>query len=148
MTENIVHRKYKILKDAVNDIWDRVSMWHAAEDIEVSTGLNLETDLADKTAKINALYDNLAPTETSPAASAHAVGSMIVYNGVLYRVISAISAGNTLAVGTNIEAKTAGAISKQLVASDGTEFYFDYYGGKYGYYPNASKTASQFVAIT
>ena len=50
----------------------------------------------------------IAPTETSPAASAHAVGENIIYNGTLYTVIAPIAANDALTVGTNIAAVTNG----------------------------------------
>lgn len=52
---------------------------------------------------------SLAVIETSSATQAHAVNSYLVYNGTLYKVISAIAAGESLTVGTNIRATTAGA---------------------------------------
>ena len=148
MTENIVHRKYKILVDALNDIWDRVSFWHAGEDIELSNGTNLETDLANKNAKLNSICTNFAPIETSPATSQHARGEMLIYNNSLYRVKAAIATGDTLTVGENIEARTVSTVSEHLVATNGVQFYFDVKDGKYGFYPNASKTASEFIPIT
>lgn len=49
---------------------------------------------------------SLAMIETSPATVAHAVGDYLVYNGQLYRVTAAISAGGSLTVGNNIVATT------------------------------------------
>lgn len=51
---------------------------------------------------------SIAVIETSPATSAHAVGTYLVYNGKLYKVTSAISANEQLVVGTNIVATTVG----------------------------------------
>ena len=69
--------------------------------------------LSDQTDLQNALdaksnIGNIATIETSPATANHAVGDFIVYNGQLYSVISAITAGNALVVGTNISATSAG----------------------------------------
>lgn len=45
----------------------------------------------------------IAPIEAGPTASqAFAVGKQLVYNGLLYKVTSAIAQGDTLTVGTNI----------------------------------------------
>lgn len=45
----------------------------------------------------------IAPIEAGPTASqAYAVGKQLVYNGLLYKVTSAIAQGDTLTVGTNI----------------------------------------------
>lgn len=46
--------------------------------------------------------DNIADVEVSPAVAAHAVDEQIIYNNVLYTVMSAISVGDILIVGTNI----------------------------------------------
>lgn len=56
--------------------------------------------------KIGLMDGNIAPTETSPTTNAYDVGDHLIYNNVLYRVKASISAGATLTVGTNIEAKT------------------------------------------
>lgn len=42
--------------------------------------------------------------ETSVATSAHAVDTFLIYNKTLYRVIAPIAVGDTLTVGTNIDA--------------------------------------------
>ena len=52
----------------------------------------------------------LATVEGSSTSSrTYAVGDYLVYNGILYRVTAAISAGQTLTPGTNISATNAGA---------------------------------------
>ena len=62
--------------------------------------------LSDKKANTS----TLATVEsTSTASKAYTVGSYLVYNGILYRVTAAISAGHTLTPGTNISATNAGA---------------------------------------
>lgn len=56
---------------------------------------------------------SLAMIEASPATANHAVGTYLVYNGILYSVTSAIAIGETLVVGTNIaEAKVGDALSE------------------------------------
>lgn len=69
--------------------------------------------LSDQTDLQNAMdaksnIGNIATIESSPASANHAVGEFIVYNGQMYSVISAITAGNALVVGTNISATSAG----------------------------------------
>jgi len=62
--------------------------------------------------------DSVAVTEeTSTATQAHAVGSLLFYDGTLYRVTSAISIGGTITPGTNV---TATDISDQLIVTAGT----------------------------
>lgn len=52
----------------------------------------------------------LATVERSSTASkTYAVGDYLVYNGILYKVISEIQSGHTLTPGTNISATNAGA---------------------------------------
>ena len=58
-------------------------------------------------AKANA--SNLATIESSTTASqAYSAGDHLVLNGQLYEVTTAISSGETLTVGTNIEARSVG----------------------------------------
>ena len=148
VTENIVHRKYRILIDDISDIWDRISFWRSASDIELSSGTDLETDLTNKQTKITANQTNLAQIEnSSTSAHAYTKGQLLVYNNQLYKVIAAIAVGNTLTVGTNIQTMSISNLSSMLTASTGIQFYFDYKDGKPGFYPNANKTASEFVPI-
>lgn len=69
--------------------------------------------------KTDTLVGNFAQIESATAAEAHSVGDYIVYNNQLYKVIAAISVGDTLEVGTNIESTSAGAelesINKSLM---------------------------------
>lgn len=46
----------------------------------------------------------IAPIETSPAEAAHTSGTQLIYNDTLYDVIANISIGDSLTVGTNIQA--------------------------------------------
>ena len=48
----------------------------------------------------------VADIEVSPAESAHSVGDHIIYNGIQYKVTSAIAIGDSLVINTNIEAET------------------------------------------
>ena len=58
---------------------------------------------------------NLATVESGTTASqAYTVGDYLVYNGQLCKVISAIAQGDTLTVGTNIEATTSGGEFKKI----------------------------------
>lgn len=147
VTENIVHKKYRILIDDISDIWDRISFWRAAEDIELTDGNDLETDLTDKQTKITANQKNLAQVESTIVAHVYVKGQLLIYRNQLYRVLLPLAIGDTLVVGTNIEAVSVSTLSSMLTASDGSQFYFDYLDGKPGFYPNANKTASEFITI-
>ena len=145
-TENIVTGKfYRILKDKTNHIWDRISYWTHADDVELSNGTSLSTDLTAKQTKIDATQSDFAQVETSPTTHAYVKGQMLLYNNQLYRVKAAIASGATLTVGTNIEVVSVSTLSSMLTATNGNQFYFDVKDGTPGFYPSASKTASQFV---
>ena len=145
-TENIVKNKYyRILKDKTNSIWDRISFWTHADDVELTGGATLSSDLTAKQTKIDATQTDFAQVETSPTTHAYIRGQMLLYNNQLYRVKQTIAVGATLTVGTNIEAVSVSTLSSMLTATNGNGFYFDYKDGTPGFYPTASKTASQFV---
>lgn len=62
----------------------------------------------------NLIEAAIAPVETSPATAAHAKGAQLFYNDTLYKAKTAIEIGDTLTVGTNIEA--APNVTTQLSA--------------------------------
>ena len=88
-----------------------------------------------------------ATVETgSTASQAYTKGSYLFFNNRLCKAASAIASGATLTIGGNLTQTSLGAeITSHLRSSDGKEFYFDVKDGSYGYYPSASKTASEFV---
>lgn len=88
-----------------------------------------------------------ATVETgSTASQSYTKGSYLFFNNRLCKAASAIASGATLTIGGNLTQTSLGAeITSHLRSSDGKEFYFDVKDGKYGYYPSASKTASEFV---
>ena len=67
------------------------------------------SDVSLGSGTVKDLAGSVATIETSPTKAKHAVGDYIVYNGQLYKVTSAISAGATLTPGTNIIATNVGA---------------------------------------
>lgn len=145
-TENIVkNRYYRILKDKTNAIWDRISFWTHADDVELTGGATLSSDLTAKQTKIDATQSDFAQVETSPTTHAYIRGQMLIYNNQLYRVKANIAVGATLTVETNIEAVSVSTLSSMLTATNGNGFYFDVKDGTPGFYPTASKTASEFV---
>ena len=52
----------------------------------------------------NAVASSIAPIEQATATEAHATGTQFYYNDVLYTATADIAVGDTLTVGTNIEA--------------------------------------------
>lgn len=76
-----------------------VSVTQQGDQLSADNMNNLETRIDNA---FTEMAGNLAPIEVSPATTNHAVGTQIVYNGILYKVISAISTDDNLVVGTNI----------------------------------------------
>lgn len=52
---------------------------------------------------------SMATIELSPVQNSYAVGDFLVWKGQLYKVTAAIASGETLVIGTNIEAVTIGS---------------------------------------
>lgn len=148
-TENIVHKKYRILVDAVNGIYDRISMWRKSSDIELSDGTSLDTKLSSMNTLIASNISNLATVQASTTASqAYVKGNLLVLNNQLYRVKAAIASGASIVTsgsGANVEAITISTLSSMLSASNGYFFYFDYKNGHPGFYTDAGKT--NFIQI-
>lgn len=72
-TERIVTgKKYRILSDVKNRIWDRISFWHKAEDCEFNDGKNAET----KVGAINGITSDINGTSANIAASIKVVNSL------------------------------------------------------------------------
>ena len=83
---------------------------------------------------------------TNKASQAYTKGAYLFFNNRFCKASAAIASGATLAIGTNLTETSIGAeLTSHLRSSDGKEFYFDVYNGKYGYYPSSAKTASTFV---
>lgn len=80
------------------------------------------------------------------ASQAYAKGAYVVFNNRLCKASTAIASGDTLAIGTNLVQCSIGSeLNSHLQAPNGSEFYFDYKDDKPGFYPSASKVASEFV---
>ena len=77
-----------------------ISVTQQGDQLSADNMNNLETRIDNA---FTEMAGNLAPIEVSPAITNHAVGTQLVYNGILYKVTSAISTNDNLVVGTNIE---------------------------------------------
>lgn len=76
---------------------------------------NDNADKIDTALNAKALAQDLATVESSSSASrSYAVGEYLVYNGLLYKVTSAIASGGTISPGSNCTATNAGAQLKSL----------------------------------
>lgn len=72
------------------------------------------TTVSDNFDKIDAVVGDIATVESSPTAAAHSVGEFLLYEGRLYKVTAAISAGTNLILGTNVSAANIGNELKSL----------------------------------
>ena len=82
MSEQIVTgKKYRILTDVAQKVWQRVSFWTKSSDVEFNDGKTAET----KVGAISGITDSLVSTSSNIAASAKAVsqlnGNIKVYVG-------------------------------------------------------------------
>lgn len=99
------------LSSPVQGSLDKADTALQAVPVTYRTAAAQDTIDAAQNAKIETLAGSLATIETSPATAAHAIGDYIVYNGQLYRVNSAIAAGLTLTIGTNITVVSGGGFN-------------------------------------
>ena len=77
---------------------------------QVKATLDAQHGIADANADIAKVLGDLATVEAGATASqAYSKGDFLVKDGILYKVIAAISQGNALTVGGNIQPTTAGA---------------------------------------
>ena len=108
---------------------------------DISDIIAMLDDLEEAIADAEAATAYIAPTETSPAESAHSVGEYIIYNGTLYEVTASITVGASLTVGTNISAVTngfSGVVSGMKGAVNKLPYKQDYdVAGKNLYNPNS-----------
>lgn len=90
----------------------------------------------------------IAPTEVDPSENAYVVGDKLIFDGVLYKVISPISVGNSLVPGTNISPTTVteliNILENELTANN-TRIYMDYKNGKYGINTSSARGADTFI---
>lgn len=68
-TENIVSKVYRVLTDVSSRVWDKISFWCLAKDVELANGKNLETTCGS----ITGITSSLTSTSTTMAASASAI---------------------------------------------------------------------------
>lgn len=121
MQENKIGGKfYRILIDEVNDIWDRLSFWTKASDVEMNSGVDLESKLTS--------VDSNIDTVSSTANSAYSLAD---------------TANNT----ADVAKTTANNVQGQLRVG-GTKFYFDYQGGKFGFNTSSQRGESTFYPFS
>lgn len=88
--------------------WENVALGSAATKDSTNAVTENSTDLVESGAVFDAENETqniIAPVEkTSTASQGYAIGAQLIYQGILYDVIAAISQDDTLTVGTNIQA--------------------------------------------
>lgn len=168
MTENIVTgKKYRILTDAANDIWDRISFWSKASDVQYDDNTTAEANKAVAILKRNASY-TVGTVAYEPSAPSWVLlkctqaGTTSAVIPSTYSTISAV--GTVITDGTArftvYDVRPSGTLSNSeyqvpamsLVSgldseltANGNKFYFDYQNSKYGYNTSASREAASFV---
>ena len=168
MTENIVTgKKYRILTDAANDIWDRISFWSKASDVQYDDNTTAEANKAVAILKRNASY-TVGTVAYEPSAPSWVLlkctqaGTTAAVIPSTYSTISAV--GTVITDGTArftvYDVRPSGTLSNSeyqvpamsLVSgldseltANGNKFYFDYQNSKYGYNTSASRAAATFV---
>lgn len=81
---------------------------HLDGDVAIELQLEID-DLNESMGEVEQIPQNFAPIEaTNIASQTYTVGSYLVYNGLLYKVTTAIAQGATLQVGVNIEPTKVG----------------------------------------
>lgn len=170
MTERqVIGRFYRILTNVNNDIWDRLSFWKKASDVELNDGSTLENNKPLDMLHRNTYYSvgaiayiSSAPswvmlkciTAGTTASTAPSTYSTISSPGTTItdgtakfavydkRPISTLSSSDYQIPTMNL----VNDINSQLIVS-GQHFYFDYKDGKYGFNTDANRGSDTFVAF-
>ncbi len=114
MNENIVTgKKYRILVDELSNLWDRISFWTKASDVEFDDGTVLESKMNDVASKADTA-DSKARTAQEEAAEAHTRANTAYTNADTAQAL----ASNAWQLAENADAK---AISVQSTVNNITQ---------------------------
>lgn len=168
MTENIVTgKKFKILIDATQDIWDRISFWTKASDVYYDDNSTVESNKPTNTLKRNTYYQlgqiayeftapswvmlrcttagttsNVLPTTYSTISS---VGQSITDGGAKF-VVCDVRPSSTLSSSSyEIPAMSLVNDLNSQLSINGQKIYFDVHDGKYGINTSSSRGSSTFI---
>lgn len=103
---------------------------------------------------LNTLIGSIATIESNPVAANHAVGEFLCINGQVYEVIDAITAGDSIALGENVQAANLGsqitALNNGLTAEEFTLIsnQGNAYIGHGIYFPQSKTVIIQFSGNT
>ena len=167
MIENLVSgKKYRILTDAANDVWDRISFWTKASDVHYDDGTTAEENKPAAMLKRNTAYTvgTIAYETTAPSwvmLRCTTAGTTASTRPTTYATISSV--GTVITDGTAkftvYDMRPSATLSTSAyqiptmnlvnnlnseLTVNGTKFYFDYQNGRYGYNTSASRGASTF----
>lgn len=111
-TETIVTgKKYRILTDAANKVWNRVSFWHKASDCEFNDGKTAEAKLG----VIDGITDSTTATSSRIAASAKAVSTAVSsLNNSISALINKMGGCTLQQIGSDFYIVGADSVSKKL----------------------------------
>jgi len=168
MTENIVTgKKYRILTDAAQDTWDRISLWTKASDVYYNDNSTAEANRPINILKRSTAYavGTVAYETTAPSwvmLRCTTAGTTAASTPSTYQTISSV--GTTITDGTakftvyDVRPTTTLSSSAYLtpavslvnnlnseLTANGNKFYFDYQGGKYGFNTSSSRASGTFV---
>ena len=110
-TENIVSKVYRVLTDVSSRVWDKISFWCLAKDVELANGKNLETTCGS----ITGITSSLTSTSTTMAASASAIKQLNDKIADLNSNLSYKTYMETFAIGTGEKTVTVDGIIKTVM---------------------------------
>ena len=167
MIENLVSgKKYRILTDATNDVWDRISFWTKASDVHYDDGTTAEENKPTAILKRNTAYTvgTIAYETTAPSwvmLRCTTAGTTASTRPTTYATISSV--GTVISDGTAkftvYDVRPSATLSTSAyqiptmnlvnnlnseLTINNTKFYFDYQNGKYGYNTSAGRGADTF----
>ena len=169
MTENLVSgKKYRILTDAVNDVWDRISFWTKASDVYYNDNTTAEANKPTNVLKRSTAYSvgtiaycasapswvmlrcttagttaEIVPTTYSTITS---VGTVITDGTARFTVYDARPSSTLSSSSYQIPTMNLVNNLNSELTANGNKFYFAYNSstGKYGYRLNGSGTFVPF----
>lgn len=108
--------KYRRLKDAANKVWQRISFWTAASDVEFENGNTLQSTLGTVTGITDSLTSN-SSTVAASAAAVYSLNSKITsFSGSLSNLYNAFVAKGVTPSAKTLDACVAAVNTLQTTA--------------------------------
>lgn len=165
MTDTPISKKYRILNQ--NNEWDRISFWTKGSDVHYDNDIATAQDLAlvnnmlrnkdyyigdmvyEKTAKPYYIFEcvvNGTTAATTPSGYSSVSAGEIVEDGdakfIAYDIRPTTSDSSSEYI--TASSKTVDDVKNHVVDTDNEHFYFGNYGGNYGFFTSADRSASSF----